>query len=73
MHYYATISKIFYYSCDKFKRISHRRYDKHRQEQITLLYNAIELSIKSLGHLKPLYEDFAIFMDDVNIKPEVNA
>lgn len=50
-----------------------RRHDRHRSEQVTLLYKAIGMSIDSLTEeLKKYYQDMALFMNDVNIKPEVN-
>ncbi|XP_065223412.1 apoptotic protease-activating factor 1 isoform X2 [Planococcus citri] len=48
------------------------RCDKHRQEQITSLHKALEMSIDSLSpELQQYYQDFALFMDDVNITPQV--
>lgn len=52
----------------------YRRCDQGRQDQVTLLYKALEMSIASLHQeLQDLYQDFALFMDDVNIKPEVSS
>ncbi len=48
------------------------RFDKHRLQQVTCLYKAIGLSIDSLdAACKEYYHDFALFMDDVNIRSEV--
>lgn len=52
----------------------YRRYDQYRSDQITSLYKAIGMSINSLTpELKELYQTLALFMNDVNIKPEVSA
>lgn len=53
-------------------KLFRRRCDEYRQEQITSLYKALAMSINNLTpQLQKFYQDFALFMDDVNIKPEV--
>lgn len=57
---------VFHFLC--------RRWDKHRHDQVTALYKALGMSIDSLEYsLKEYYKDFALFMDDLNIRPEVST
>lgn len=48
------------------------RYTPHSQNQFKSLEKAIEMCIKSLpSDLQKKYQDFSLFVEDINIKPEV--
>ncbi|XP_060875475.1 apoptotic protease-activating factor 1-like [Metopolophium dirhodum] len=48
------------------------KYTRHSQNQFKSLEKAIEMCIKSLpDDLQKNYQDFSIFVEDLNIKPEV--
>lgn len=48
------------------------RYTRRSHKQYTSLEKAIEMCIKSLpDELQKKYQDFSLFVHDLNIKPEV--
>jgi len=48
------------------------RYTRHSQNQFKSLEKAIQMCIKSLpSDLQKNYQDFSLFVEDLNIKPEV--
>lgn len=51
----------------------YRRFDQKGFKAVEHLWSAIGMCIDSLDslELKVYYEDFALFQNDVNIKPEV--